>query len=480
MPKTRAARRAAAARQLIELPADVLGLVLYQLPLAHDIAATATTCTSWRDAVRLALLARPFSAEVVALRGHNDWVRSVAATSDGHIITGSDDERLKVFHGETCVRTINAHENYVMAVAVLPCETRIVSGEREGVVKLWTRDGTLERTIQTEREELYRIVAMPDGVHFLVGLCDGEVRLYHIDGTLVHTFFDEDTDQSMTALAVMPDGLHFISGTDHGFIDMWGIDSRSHLWGDEDKGHKNDVLALAAMPDGQRFLSGGIDDTVRVWLFDGTLENTFRHLHDDDVRALVALPDSHHALSGGEDRMIKLFNVNDGGVLRTFTHHDDAVCCLALMPDGRRFISSAWDATARIAEHGLVLEPEQAWVDAKPKREALTAAVAAARTAREMHVSEKMRVDLEANRIELQRQVKVLQGQIAERERQSEQEGQRIERLSALEEEVEAAAGDPARVQEAQARLTAEIGVIGTAGSVPARRRRDLHEYMVQ
>ena len=38
---TRAPQAAArAAAQLIELPADALGLVLYQLPLAHDIAAT--------------------------------------------------------------------------------------------------------------------------------------------------------------------------------------------------------------------------------------------------------------------------------------------------------------------------------------------------------------------------------------------------------------------------------------------------------
>ena len=49
MPTTRAARRAAAAR-LIELPADALGLVLYQLPLAHDIAAVAPTCRALDDA----------------------------------------------------------------------------------------------------------------------------------------------------------------------------------------------------------------------------------------------------------------------------------------------------------------------------------------------------------------------------------------------------------------------------------------------
>ena len=78
------------------------------------------------------------------------------------------------------------------------------------------------------------------------------------------------------------------------------------------------------MPDGQRILSGGGDDhTVRVWLLDGTLENTFE-LHTDNVFALVALPDNQHALSGSLDKTVKLFNVNDGAVLRTFTHHTKA------------------------------------------------------------------------------------------------------------------------------------------------------------
>ena len=45
----------AAARCLTEvLPADVLGLVLYQLTLAHDIAAVAPTCHALDDAAKLA------------------------------------------------------------------------------------------------------------------------------------------------------------------------------------------------------------------------------------------------------------------------------------------------------------------------------------------------------------------------------------------------------------------------------------------
>ena len=116
-------------------------------------------------------------------------------------------------------------------------------------------------------------------------------------------------------------------------------------------GHTNIVCAVAAMPDGQRFLSGA-RNTVRVWLLDGTLKNTFK-LHTDSVNALVALPDNQHALSGSYDKTVKLFNVNDGAVLRTFKHHADAVTALALLPDGLRFVSGSDDRTARIAYHGL-------------------------------------------------------------------------------------------------------------------------------
>ena len=49
----------------------MLGLVLYQLPLAHDIAAVAPTCHALCDAAKLANKARPFSGEVVTLAGHD-------------------------------------------------------------------------------------------------------------------------------------------------------------------------------------------------------------------------------------------------------------------------------------------------------------------------------------------------------------------------------------------------------------------------
>ena len=118
-------------------------------------------------------------------------------------------------------------------------------------------------------------------------------------------------------------------------------------------GHTDNVYAVAAMPDGQRILGGGGDKTVRVWLLDGTFENTFE-LHTREVNALVALPDNQHALSASADATVKLFNVNSGAVQRTFNGHTAFV---ALLPDGLRFVSGSNDNTARIAYHGLAPAP---------------------------------------------------------------------------------------------------------------------------
>ena len=365
MPTTRAARRAA--RCLTEvLPADALGLVLYQLTLAHDIASVAPTCRALDAAAKLALKLRPFSGEVVTLAGHTEDVVAVQAAPDGRIITSAWDFTVKVWRDGACERTIQAHDDWVRAVAVLPGGARFVSVSDDTTVKLWTLDGTLERSFQPSLQPMddddrlvcvaICVAALPDGVHFVIGNNTDEVNLYHVDGTLVHTF-DGHAD-TVFSLAVTPDGQYIISGDSRGPVKVWHVPTKSLVT--TCVGHAGWVWAIAVMPDGQRFLSGSEDSTIRVWLLDGTLENTFE-LHDASVHALVALPNNQHALSGSGlgDGTVKLFNVNDGAVLRIFKHHGrtnlgpGTTTSLALLPDGLRFVSGSNDETARIAYHGL-------------------------------------------------------------------------------------------------------------------------------
>ena len=365
MPKTRAARAAAraAARQLIDLPTDALGLVLYQLPLAHDIARTGLACHVLCDAAKIALKLRPFSSEVVTLAGHTVDVRCVAVVPDGGIITGSWDRTIKVWRDGACVRSVRAGQAHAVDdVTVLPGGSRFISCSTDGKAKLWTSDGAFERTIIHADCPFRCVAALPDGVHFVLGLgMQKDAVLFHVDGTFVHRFAHDSIFHagSVDAVAVAHGGQRIISGSSGCQIRLWNVADKSYER--TFTGHTGRILSLAVMPDGQRFLSGASDKTVRLWLLGGTLKKTFR-LHTGEVEALVAMPDNQHALSGsgtvsqhgvpgsGE---IKLFNVNDGAVLRTFTHHTNVVCSLALLPDGRRFVSGSRDNTACIVYHGL-------------------------------------------------------------------------------------------------------------------------------
>jgi WD40 repeat protein len=339
---------------LVDLPADVVQYILLRIELAHHIARAAPTNKVISVAVRNAIRARGFSAEVVALVGHEDIVLAVAVAPDSRVITGSWCTRVKVWLNGACERTIHWHALRVNAVAVPPGGARFISGSEDKTAKLFNFGGELERTFKVG-SPVKCVVALPDGVHFVVGLGSdfglGQVRLYRVDGTLVHTF--KGHTRAVLAVAVTPDGQHIVSGSIDKLVKVWSVASKSLV--SICAGHTDYVHAVAVMPDGQRILSGSCDHdhTVRVWLLDGTLKNTFE-LHTDRASALVALPDNRHALSGSDDETVKLFNVDDGVVLRTFKNHTGPVWCLALLPDGRRFVSGSVDQTACVVEHGLV------------------------------------------------------------------------------------------------------------------------------
>ena len=370
MPTTRAARRAAAERVLFELPTDVLGLVLYQLTLAHDIAAVAPTCHALDDAAKLARKLRPYSGEVVTLGGTVFApISSVAAMADGRIITGESDGAygtFRIYEGSLCVHSMAIYSD-IWGFAMLDGARFICCGGYGGGARLWNLDGTLERSL--EDVHVNCVAMLPDGAHFVIGLdADVEnirpaIKLYHVSGTLIHSF--QLTTFSVYTVVVTPDGHHIVSGGDDKSVKVWNVATKSLV--STCAGHDQAVWSVAVMPDGQRILSGSCevhDDTApgsfqTAWILmhrlDGTLVRRFGH-HTSTAMALVPLPDNTHVLSAGHDEgdnKVKLFNANDGAILRTFTHPTAAVRCLALLPDGLRFVCGDEDNTTSIIYHGL-------------------------------------------------------------------------------------------------------------------------------
>ena len=347
---------------VIELSADVLALIIAKLPFSRKMIDKAPTCRAFAHAVRLAVQAH----RRVCYEGHRRGILAVAAASDGHLITGAMDKTIKVWRGGKCVFTTKdeapGHSNDVNALAVLPGGVRFVSCSDDGTAKLWRIDGTLERTFHVNRGVL-NVAVLPDGAHFVVGtralvvgnphqdpataLRLAELKLYHVSGRCAHTYTAAHKGD-VRAVAVTADGLHIISGAYDHRVSVWSVANKSHV--STCDGHDDTVWAVAAMPDSQRLLSASSDKSVRVWLLNGTLENTFK-LHRGTVHSLLALPDNRRALSGGMDSSVALFDVNDGALLRRFVpDHYGRVMSLAPLPDGRRFAIASSDSTVRICE----------------------------------------------------------------------------------------------------------------------------------
>ena len=347
---------------VIELSADVLALIIAKLPFSRKMIDKAPTCRAFAHAVRLAVQAH----RRVCYEGHRRGILAVAAASDGHLITGAMDKTIKGWRGGKCVFTTKdeapGHSNDVNALAVLPGGVRFVSCSDDGTAKLWRIDGTLERTFHVNRGVL-NVAVLPDGAHFVVGtralvvgnphqdpataLRLAELKLYHVSGRCAHTYTAAHKGD-VRAVAVTADRLHIISGAYDHRVSVWSVANKSHV--STCDGHDDTVWAVAAMPDSQRLLSASSDKSVRLWLLNGTLENTFK-LHRGTVHSLLALPDNRRALSGGMDSSVALFDVNDGALLRRFVpDHYGRVMSLAPLPDGRRFAIASSDSTVRICE----------------------------------------------------------------------------------------------------------------------------------
>ena len=78
--------------------------------------------------------------ELLALKGHNDLIRSVTYSSDGQrIVTGSQDRTAKVWDAASGqeLLTLKGHGGMVLSLAFSPDGQRIVTGSDDGTAKVW-------------------------------------------------------------------------------------------------------------------------------------------------------------------------------------------------------------------------------------------------------------------------------------------------------------------------------------------------------
>jgi WD40 repeat protein/energy-coupling factor transporter ATP-binding protein EcfA2 len=279
------------------------------------------------------------------LRGHEDWVSIVAVSADGRrIVSGDGDGTLRLWSATTGAalgEPLRGHEGRVWSVDISPDGRRIVSGGEDNTLRLW--DATTGA-----------VLGEP-----LLGY-EGQVR----------------------SVAFSPDGGRIVSASNDcnlaGFcfytLRLWDASTGASL-GEPLRGHLGALYSVVFSPDGSRFVSGGSDGALRLWdAAIGVVMGEPLRGHEDSVSSVAFSPDGSRIVSGGEDGTLRLWDASTGAALgEPLRGHGGsfstvAVSSVAFSPDGSRIVSGGWDNTLRLwdattyAELGAPLRGNESWV----------------------------------------------------------------------------------------------------------------------
>ena len=115
--------------------------------------------------------------------GHSSYVRCVAVINDNTIVSGSDDNSLKIWDiksGEE-IKSLTGHSDFVTCVSVID-ENTIVSGSRDYSLKIWDVNSGEEIKILTGHSDWVTCVAVINENTIVSGSDDKSIKIWFDKG----------------------------------------------------------------------------------------------------------------------------------------------------------------------------------------------------------------------------------------------------------------------------------------------------------
>ncbi|KAJ8521315.1 hypothetical protein ONZ45_g1999 [Pleurotus djamor] len=110
------------------------------------------------------------------------------------------------------------------SVAFSPSGDQIVSGTRDGMVKIWSpNEGTIERTLEAHSEKINCFAFHDDGKVIATAGKDHRIRIWQFGNW--EKIWEFDVGEEVRSLAFSPDGKRLVSGGDEGAVHLWDVDT---------------------------------------------------------------------------------------------------------------------------------------------------------------------------------------------------------------------------------------------------------------
>uniref|UniRef100_A0A8D8PZE4 F-box/WD repeat-containing protein 7 n=1 Tax=Cacopsylla melanoneura TaxID=428564 RepID=A0A8D8PZE4_9HEMI len=273
------------------------------------------------------------------LKGHDDHVITCLQFSGSRIVSGSDDNTLKVWSATTgkCLRTLIGHTGGVWSSQM--SGSIIVSGSTDRTLKVWNADtGHCLHTLYGHTSTV-RCMHL-HGKKVVSGSRDATLRVWHIEsGECLHVL----TGHLAAVRCVQYDGKLVVSGAYDYMVKIWNPDTEQCLH--TLSGHTNRVYSLQF--DGVHVVSGSLDTSIRVWEAEsGSLRHTL--MGHQSLTSGMELR-NNILVSGNADSTVKVWDIVSGQCLQTLSgrnKHQSAVTCLQF--NSRFVVTSSDDGTVKL------------------------------------------------------------------------------------------------------------------------------------
>lgn len=290
------------------------------------------------------------------ISAHEDMILEMAMNRDGtRLATACRDGNLRVWDadtGELVTALIwpmknGARRPNTEAIAFDNNGDQVVTGSDDGILRTWDAEtGRLIGEIASKSNRLTSVACTRKGI---VAIADGQVSLWNmVTGQRVGTL--DETQDKVDGVVFSQDGRLLVTWNSTGDVHL--RDSQNlrtiHAWRYPGNGH---VQCVAVSPDSRWVAAcGENNDTIMIWTVEsGEVAHQILLPEGERTTYCAAFsPDSQWLATGQVNRMIKLWSVADGSLLATIQGHEETVSGLAFAPDGQRLFTSSWDRTIRV------------------------------------------------------------------------------------------------------------------------------------
>ncbi len=350
----------------------VIGVVMAViLGLAAFAAYQADQASQQRDLARAAQVdaerseqtarALSLSSNALVALGDNDTDQAIALALLASELEADEPEVLRALAESSyelgTQHVMIGHADWVSAAAFTPNGRRIITGDLDGQLIVWSRStGQEALRFGAEVEASVRDLALnSSGYRLLAGYGDGVVRMWNPGtGTLLHTYQAEDVGR-VQAVAFSPDGARVYAAGDEGVLRVWDTESEALLAAFP--AQESAILDMALSPDEARAITAHRDGRIIVWEVAAWREGAYRAenipttaylRHAEPVTTVAWAPDSRHAVTGSEDNLLRYWDLDTGEVLHTLRGHADDVSDVDISADGRYALSASGDESLRL------------------------------------------------------------------------------------------------------------------------------------